>query len=363
MHSYPFQFRLQNSPAMSKADEKMAVETVETRFLPVFTGNDNTERAPECACPCFTSSLRRRLAKIESFVAVMSMYILFFVSTEMYLMAVITTIEKRFGFNSYQSGMLFSAKEITYFCTVTFVSHFAKKSHRPRLIGVMGYIGVLAGYVSALPHFFFGGGSVSSLTITAAQRSDPMLCRTNDDMTTSNRTTDHCDDSSDSFHVGAYSVFIMSAILLGLSQSCQGALSATYVDDSVTKDKVALYLGEYLALKRKCHFDEKFHHWLHCTLPFWQLLKADSRFAPSQWETALLCNDVSHWLGASLESALLLMQTVTKISSKWRRLCFNSHNPFWSGGCYAKFKSPGSPATDHPLRMAGWSVYLWDIRV
>ena len=33
--------------------------------------------------------------------------------------------------------------------------------------------------------------------------------------------------------------------------------------------------------------------------------RADSRFAPSQWETALLCNDVSHWLGASLESALL----------------------------------------------------------
>ena len=26
---------------------------------------------------------------------------------------------------------------------------------------------------------------------------------------------------------------------------------------------------------------------------------ADSRFTPSQWERALLCNDVSHWLGAS----------------------------------------------------------------
>ena len=32
--------------------------------------------------------------------------------------------------------------------------------------------------------------------------------------------------------------------------------------------------------------------------------RADSRFAPSQWETALLCNAISHWLGASLESAL-----------------------------------------------------------
>ena len=34
--------------------------------------------------------------------------------------------------------------------------------------------------------------------------------------------------------------------------------------------------------------------------------RADSRFAPSQWEAALLCNNVSHWLSASLESALNL---------------------------------------------------------
>ena len=32
--------------------------------------------------------------------------------------------------------------------------------------------------------------------------------------------------------------------------------------------------------------------------------RAHSRFAPSQWETALLCNDISHWLSESLESAL-----------------------------------------------------------
>ena len=29
-------------------------------------------------------------------------------------------------------------------------------------------------------------------------------------------------------------------------------------------------------------------------------LRADSRFVPSQWETALLCNAVSHWLGTNL---------------------------------------------------------------
>ena len=34
------------------------------------------------------------------------------------------------------------------------------------------------------------------------------------------------------------------------------------------------------------------------------MVGVDSRFAPSQWETSLQSNTVSHWLGANLESAL-----------------------------------------------------------
>ena len=45
--------------------------------------------------------------------------------------------------------------------------------------------------------------------------------------------------------------------------------------------------------------------------------RADSRFVPSQWETPLQSNAVSHWLGANLESALtvccnLLDRDITK---------------------------------------------------
>ena len=39
-------------------------------------------------------------------------------------------------------------------------------------------------------------------------------------------------------------------------------------------------------------------------------LRADSRFAPSQWDTMVLCNDASHWLGANLESALMSHLTI-----------------------------------------------------
>ena len=40
----------------------------------------------------------------------------------------------------------------------------------------------------------------------------------------------------------------------------------------------------------------------HCPIEIYS--RADSRFTPSQWEITLLCNDLSHWLGASLESTL-----------------------------------------------------------
>ena len=58
--------------------------------------------------------------------------------------------------------------------------------------------------------------------------------------------------------------------------------------------------------------------------------RADSRFAPSQWETALLCNDVSHWLGVGLESAMyaeyiphfLIYYTLSLIARKGPWYCF-----------------------------------------
>ena len=44
---------------------------------------------------------------------------------------------------------------------------------------------------------------------------------------------------------------------------------------------------------------------------------ADSRFALSQWETALLCNDVSYWLGANIESALMSEGRLSIAESWW----------------------------------------------
>ena len=65
----------------------------------------------------------------------------------------------------------------------------------------------------------------------------------------------------------------------------------------------------------------------------WVLLRADFRFAPSQWKTALLCINVSHWLGTNLESALLLI--MTDLHTKWYMV-------YWSQFSYHKFNNCSS---------------------
>ena len=56
-----------------------------------------------------------------------------------------------------------------------------------------------------------------------------------------------------------------------------------------------------------CHYMNTL--WTHTyptiTGELW-VIRADSRLASSQWETTLQSNAVSHWLGASLESALVI---------------------------------------------------------
>ena len=60
------------------------------------------------------------------------------------------------------------------------------------------------------------------------------------------------------------------------------------------------------------------------------IITADSRFVPGQWETALLCNDASHWLGASLESALIM--------TSWQPQWYCSHK----AEVAVKFEKPSS---------------------
>ena len=108
-------------------------------------------------------------------------------------------------------------------------------------------------------------------------------------------------------------------------ESCAGMTFQTH-DLMVRTYTITFYFHGILVVSENCstdmclwlarismtHSSSVFEHpleQLQGCLPAAYFSRADSRFVPSQWETALLWNDVSHWLGASLASALFKVST------------------------------------------------------
>ena len=79
----------------------------------------------------------QKCAHIKYFVAAGSFYTLAYVMVNLYLVGIITTIEKRFGFSSSSSGMLLSIKELAMVCSTLLMTHLARNVHKPRFLAVM----------------------------------------------------------------------------------------------------------------------------------------------------------------------------------------------------------------------------------
>ena len=54
-------------------------------------------------------------------------------------------------------------------------------------------------------------------------------------------------------------------------------------------------------------------------------VRADSRLAPSQWETSLQSNAVSHWLGTNLEAAIFV---IALLYAMWQYI-LHHYTVFW----------------------------------
>ncbi|CAG2104452.1 unnamed protein product [Medioppia subpectinata] len=154
----------------------------------------------------------------------------------MYMVASLTTLEKRYAFNSLVSGFILIADDVSGLIFRPIMGYLANRLHRPRLIGWSMILVSLGCFFATVPYIIYGPG-VHMLGTKIV-----------------NKTVEYCDnnrgvDSSCAASDSGRSVWIpvlflwLSTALNGVGGSAFWTIGMPFIDDSVKKKNSPIYIS------------------------------------------------------------------------------------------------------------------------
>ena len=157
--------------------------------------------------------------------------------------AIARTLERRFGFSSFQVGFISSFNDIINLILVLFVGYFGGKFSKPRMLGIMCLIGSIGCMLFALPYALYPRDLEEELELRDVDDNDKWVCAAENNETVQNT------DSTVSNR--AYGIMLFSSALLGFGNSGLSILSVGYIDDNLPRNAAAFYIGMYKYLDFK----------------------------------------------------------------------------------------------------------------
>ena len=80
--------------------------------------------------------ISRIFESIKLFLFIQCILVILNIAVTTYTSGVIRTLEKRFGLSSTEAGLLMSISDVTDIFFVSIFTHFARNSHKPRVVAV-----------------------------------------------------------------------------------------------------------------------------------------------------------------------------------------------------------------------------------
>lgn len=183
---------------------------------------------------------------VNVFVFFLCIYALIYGSIATYIVAMITTIERRFELSSSLSGLVMGTTEIGYLIAVLPISHYGVKGNRPRILGACGLLIASASILMAFPFFIYGYKKTEMLMGNYnGSDSATHFCRPGGafEMTTA-ATSPASSSEEQSFSRGLVLFFLLTGgVLYGVGCTPFFNIGVTFVDDHVSKTQSSFYFG------------------------------------------------------------------------------------------------------------------------
>ncbi|XP_011505517.1 PREDICTED: solute carrier organic anion transporter family member 4A1 [Ceratosolen solmsi marchali] len=161
-----------------------------------------------------------------------------------FINVVITTIEKRFGFRSSQTGLIAGGYDIASFFLLIPVSYLGGRSNssKPRYIGIGVLVLGLGSLLFALPHYLvspYRGSNQVENTCRISSNSSSIRSASCSSM----------EQTELEPHGGIYlMMFLVAQLLHGAGAAPFYTLGVTYLDENVSKKMSSVYLGVYYTM-------------------------------------------------------------------------------------------------------------------
>ncbi|GIX75057.1 solute carrier organic anion transporter family member 3A1 [Caerostris extrusa] len=158
-----------------------------------------------------------------------------------YRVGALTTLEKRFAFDSQTSGTIMMVDEITPVLLGPFIGYFGGKTHRPRMFGLGMLISTLCCFVSALPYFLYG----PSPHLNIANVKNGTTFEMCDDID----RKENCNADDRPPTIAAVLLLMFAGFLKGFGNIAYHSIGLSYMDDISKKKNTPVYFAVSFSLR------------------------------------------------------------------------------------------------------------------
>ena len=192
----------------------------------------------KCAIQCF-----RKCADLPAFLTMAGAFALFQSATKVYTSSVIHSLEKKLGMTRIESGILLGVYDIAFLILSPLAAHFARFSHKPRILGLSAFVAALSGVLLFIPHFINEPEARIVLNTTQELAYGPALCQRHGSNSGESSSGESTAPDHGELDTRSYAFLVSGMALLGVGSAPILSLSLTYLHDNSNWRSSPLYLG------------------------------------------------------------------------------------------------------------------------
>lgn len=160
-----------------------------------------------------------------------------------YFVGILSTLEKRYAFESKISGIILIADNISAAVLSMLVGYYGGKGHKPRLIAFGMILVCVSSFLSALPYFMYGPA------LHFLSRDSSSFGSKKQEYCGTEPMEEECKREGNSAMIPAVSILFVANFINGFGYTAYYTIGAPYLDDNVKKKNSPLYFSAMGALR------------------------------------------------------------------------------------------------------------------